>query len=72
MARRAEIADQFSFWPGYIPQAGQSAFFISNELDYELPPSLKEDFSTIEVVDDFWREYHGKKIDEYKVWRLQK
>ena len=72
VARRAEIADQFSFWPGYTPQAGQSAFFISNELDYELPPSLKEDFSKIEVVDDFWREYHGKKIDEYRVWRLQK
>jgi 4-amino-4-deoxy-L-arabinose transferase-like glycosyltransferase len=70
MFRSDRIENQYSFWPGYTVQPGTTALYVSNDLDYELPESLRHDFSKIEEVGHFWREYEGKRIDEYKVWRL--
>lgn len=61
--------NQFSFWPGYDP-AGRSALFVTNDPDSPLPDSLARDFAHVEKVASFWREYEGKKIDDYAVWRL--
>ncbi len=61
------IENQFSFWPGYKVVSAPTALFVTDETD-GLPGKLKEEFSVVEKVNEFWTESRGRKLKLYDVY----
>jgi hypothetical protein len=59
---------QFTLWPGYELQPGTRALYVTDFIyDYQ-PKSLHDDFSKIELVDDFWAQHHGRPMTHFRIY----
>ena len=59
---------QFTLWPGYRLQPDTRALYVTDFIyDYQ-PKSLHDDFSKIELVDDFWAAQHGRPMTHFRIY----
>jgi 4-amino-4-deoxy-L-arabinose transferase-like glycosyltransferase len=59
---------QFTLWPGYELKPGARALYVTDFI-YDLqPPTLRKDFKKIELVDDFWAQYHGRPMTRFRIY----
>jgi 4-amino-4-deoxy-L-arabinose transferase-like glycosyltransferase len=71
IAKTKRIQNQFSFWPGYELTAESHGLLITDSID-EIPDALKEQFSSIEKIADFYRQDQGRDLKRYQVYRLER
>ena len=58
---------QFTLWPTYDLQPDTRALYVVNST--MLPPEeLKEQFSHVELVDDFWSQHHGRPMNRFRIY----
>lgn len=55
--------NQFSFWPNYSHATGKSAIYISDSP--EILESLQNEFSSIELIEETFSLYRGKRVDKF-------
>ena len=58
---------QFTLWPSYRLQPETHALFVTDSMEPP-PPSLQADFTTIELVDDFWSQHHGRPMTHFRIY----
>jgi len=58
---------QFSLWPGYRSNPETCALYVTDSMKPP-PPSLREQFSKIEMVDDFWSQHHGRPMSHFRIY----
>jgi 4-amino-4-deoxy-L-arabinose transferase-like glycosyltransferase len=68
---------QFTLWPGYDLKPDTRALYVSDFI-YDLQPKslqdefnkklLKGGFNTIELVDDFWTQHHGRPMTRFRIY----
>lgn len=64
-------ATQFTLWPGYTVTTNTSALFIAEAFPIEwVPPAMKKTFGEMELVDDFWSQYHGRPMTHFQIYRV--
>jgi len=51
-------SSQFTLWPGYKVTPGMRALYVTWNIE-DAPPALKQQFSKIQLVDDFYTQDHG-------------
>ena len=58
---------QFTLWPGYQVASGTSALYVCTS---KLPPPkiLQQQFNRVELVEDFWSQYHGRPMTEFHIY----
>jgi hypothetical protein len=63
-------ASQFTLWPGYEKKAGTRALYVTGQTNPEkaVPPALREEFSSVELVDDFWAQHHGRPMTHFYIY----
>jgi len=63
---------QFSLWPGYEVRADTRALYVAratdNHLSLPLPKALRDQFSKIEVVDDFVSLHEGRPMTRFRIY----
>ena len=60
-------SSQFSLWPTYDPQAVTRALFVTSSMR-GLPKALEEQFSKIEMVDDFMSQHRGRPMTRFRIY----
>lgn len=64
-------SSQFTLWPGYEVTANTSALFVAEAFPMEwVPPVMKKTFGEMELVDDFWSQYHGRPMTHFQIYRV--
>jgi 4-amino-4-deoxy-L-arabinose transferase-like glycosyltransferase len=58
---------QFTFWPSYRLQPETHALFVTDSMEPP-PKALQVDFTTIELVDDFWSQHHGRPMTRFRIY----
>ena len=58
---------QFTLWPTYHPQLKTRALFVTNSTR-DLPKTLQEQFSKIEMVDDFMSQHKGRPMTRFRIY----
>jgi hypothetical protein len=63
-------ASQFTLWPGYQVQTDTRALYVTGQTDpaKAVPQSLRDDFNHVELVDDFWSQYHGRPMTHFYIY----
>ena len=63
-------ASQFGLWPGYTNRPGTRALYVTSQTNPEkiVPEKLKEEFSKVEQVDDFWSQHHGRPMTHFYIF----
>jgi len=58
---------QFTLWPGYQVASGTRALYVCTS---KLPPPkiLQQQFNRVELVEDFWSQYHGRPMTEFHIY----
>lgn len=69
--RTERIQNQFSFWPSYELKEDSRAILVTDSID-EVPDAIKQQFSIIEKVADFYRQDQGRDLKRYQIYRLEK
>jgi hypothetical protein len=59
---------QFTLWPGYELQPDTRALFVTDSIKDALPKTLQDGFNKIELVDDFWAQYHGRPMTRFRIY----
>ena len=62
-------ATQFTLWPGYQIHPDTRALYVTTSLE---PPETLPQLERIELVDDFWSQYHGRPMTEFRVYLYTK
>ena len=60
-------SSQFTLWPGYQVTPDTRALFVTSGSG-GAPATLKEQFSRIELVDDFWSLHHGHPMNHLRIY----
>jgi 4-amino-4-deoxy-L-arabinose transferase-like glycosyltransferase len=60
-------SSQFTLWPDYQVTPETRALFVTSDIR-PLPPTLQQQFSRIELVDDFWSQHHGRDMNHICVY----
>ncbi|MGA2786611.1 MAG: glycosyltransferase family 39 protein [Verrucomicrobiota bacterium] len=60
-------SSQFTLWPGYQVTPDTRALFVTSSIR-PLPPALLQQFTRIELVDDFWSQHHGHPMNYIRVY----
>ena len=60
-------ASQFTLWPGYLVDSGTRALYVTGQTNPEkaVPPRLRDEFSSVELVDDFWSQHQGRPMTHF-------
>jgi len=58
---------QFTLWPGYDVGPGTRALYVTTS-DGPPPESVQKQFSKVELVDDFWSQYHGRPMTRFHIY----
>jgi hypothetical protein len=58
---------QFTLWPGYNLRPDSRALFVTDSMEPP-PKALQVDCTTIEMVDDFWSQYHGRPMTHLRIY----
>lgn len=64
---------QFKLWGEYKLAPGSRALFITDNIKSkpnELDPPLLQEFSKVELVDDFWTQYKGREMTHLRIYLL--
>ena len=66
-ARRGN--SQFTLWPGYEVRSGMRALYV---VDHQpvLLNQVKEQFNRSRLVDDFWAQFHGRRVEHFFIFLL--
>jgi 4-amino-4-deoxy-L-arabinose transferase-like glycosyltransferase len=59
---------QFTLWPGYNLQPDTRALYVTDSGNDTLPKALQDEFSKIEVVDDFWAKHHDRPMTRFRIY----
>jgi len=58
---------QFTLWPGYAVRPGTRALYVTTSA--KPPPEiLRNEFNTVELVDGFWSQHHGRNMTEFHIY----
>ena len=60
-------SSQFTLWPGYEVHSDTRALYVTTS-SQTLPPVLLEEFNKVEMVEDFWSQYHGRPMTEFRLY----
>ena len=64
-------ATQFTLWPGYEVTTNTQALFVAEAFPIQwVPPVMKKTFGEMELVDDFWSQYHGRTMTHFQIYRV--
>src|SRR5262249_34051331 len=58
---------QFSLWPSYNLGPDPRALFVTNSMEPP-PKALQGECTTIQIVDDFWSQYHGRPMTHFRIY----
>jgi hypothetical protein len=58
---------QFTLWPGYNLRPDSHALFVTDSMEPP-PKALQVDCTMIEMVDDFWSQYHGRPMTHFRIY----
>jgi 4-amino-4-deoxy-L-arabinose transferase-like glycosyltransferase len=58
---------QFTLWPGYNLRPDTHALFVTDSMEPP-PKALQVDCTTIELVDDFWSQHHGRPMTHFRIY----
>ena len=58
---------QFTLWPAYQPQPQTRALFVTSSMR-GIPKTLQEQFSKIEMVDDFMSQHEGRPMTRFRIY----
>ena len=58
---------QFTLWPGYEVRPGVRALYVTTS-NQPPPKTLRNQFSTVELVDAFWSQHHGRNMTEFHIY----
>jgi 4-amino-4-deoxy-L-arabinose transferase-like glycosyltransferase len=58
---------QFTLWPGYDLQPDTRALFVTPS-SHPPPETLEEQFTKIEIVDDFWSQHHRRPMTHFRIY----
>jgi len=58
---------QFTLWPGYTVQTNTRALYVTTSLRTP-PKGLQEQFAKVELIEDFWSQYHGRPMTEFHIY----
>jgi 4-amino-4-deoxy-L-arabinose transferase-like glycosyltransferase len=63
-------ASQFTLWPGYQTGPDTRALYVTAQAvaTKAVPPKLREEFSSVELVDDFWSQHHGRPMTHFYIY----
>jgi 4-amino-4-deoxy-L-arabinose transferase-like glycosyltransferase len=61
------VANQFDLWPGYQVREGETALYITDEMD-EMPDVFKKEFKQVELVDDFFTQWDTHPVRRFKIF----
>lgn len=70
-ARSEHVRSQFQVWPGYGHRKGETALYVRQKPKDSgdgLPPSLMEDFETVERLGSLDVEYRGRLFHQYETF----
>jgi hypothetical protein len=70
-ARSEHVRSQFQVWPGYGHRKGETALYVRQKPKDSgdgLPPSLTEDFETVERLGSLDVEYRGRLFHQYETF----
>jgi len=60
-------ATQFTLWPGYVVHPDSEALYVTAST--RTPPKmLLEEFSHVNLVDDFWSQHAGRPVAEFQIY----
>ncbi len=59
---------QFTLWPGYSVHPDTRALYVTTSRDPLPPTSVTEQFGKVELVEDFWSQYHGRPMTEFHIF----
>jgi 4-amino-4-deoxy-L-arabinose transferase-like glycosyltransferase len=60
-------ATQFTLWPGYAVRPDTRALYVTTSNDPP-PTSVTDQFGKVELLDDFWSQYHGRPMTEFHIY----
>jgi 4-amino-4-deoxy-L-arabinose transferase-like glycosyltransferase len=58
---------QFTLWPGYEVHSGIRALYVTTSTKPP-PKKLLDEFNTVELVDDFWSQHHGRPMTRFRIY----
>ena len=61
---------QFTLWPGYPLRPATRALFVTNSMR-GTPQALQDQFSQIELVDDFVSQHEGRPMTRFRIYLCQ-
>jgi len=61
--------NQFTLWPGYEVRKETRALYVVDDKPL-LSEKVKAEFTHWQLVDDFWSEFHGRRIEHFFVFLL--
>jgi len=63
-------ASQFTLWPGYDKRPDTRALYVTTQTNpaKAIPPTLREEFGSVELVDDFWAQHDGRPMTRFYIY----
>ena len=63
-------ASQFGLWPGYRKQPDTRALYVTSQTNpaKAVPQTLRDEFNSVELVDDFWAQHHGRPMTHFYIY----
>ena len=63
-------ASQFTLWPGYQKSPDTRALYVTGQTDpaKAVPQALRDEFNSVELVDDFWSQHHGRPMTHFYIF----
>jgi hypothetical protein len=63
-------ASQFTLWPGYQKGPDTRALYVTSQTNPAkiIPEKLREEFSHVELVDDFWSQHDGRPMTHFYIY----
>jgi hypothetical protein len=60
-------SSQFTLWPGYQVTPDTRALFVTLDVRSS-PKNLQDQFTRVELVDDFWSQHHGRPMNHVRIY----
>ena len=60
-------SSQFTLWPGYQVTPDTRALYVTSDTR-PVPQPLQDQFTRIELVDDFWSQHHGRPMNHVCIY----
>jgi hypothetical protein len=61
-------SSQFTLWPGYQVAPDTRALFVTSSARRPVPKALQDQFTRIELVEDFWSQHHGRPMNHIFIY----